>query len=184
MHRTRLLVLMGIFIALAIGGGLALIQVPNVELVTATIFLSGLMLGTGPGLCVGVIAEFLYSLFNPYGVAAPPIMLAQVFAMALTGAAGGWARLLAHEKIPPAWLLAVLGLCLTVVFDLATTLGGALMIGQGLSGFFAALAFGIPFYATHVISNALIFALLLPVLARRLQLLEIFRARLALRKFT
>ena len=65
MRSARVLVVMAIFIALAIAGGLVLIAVPNVELLSATVFLAGYMLGAVRGAVVGAIAEFLYSFFNP-----------------------------------------------------------------------------------------------------------------------
>lgn len=165
----REIILMAIFIALAIAGGLALAPLPNIELVTVTIFLGGLMLGVGRGLVIGAIAEFLYSFFNPYGAAAPPLLIAQVIGMALAGVTGGVLRFLLHDRQPVIWLLGLIGFGLTFTFDLLTTISITLFTGTGIPGFVAAAIFGIYFYLAHQISNTLIFALLLPVLWRRLQ---------------
>jgi len=165
----REIILMAIFIALAIAGGLVLAPLPNIELVTVTIFLGGLMLGVVRGPVIGAIAEFLYSFFNPYGAAAPPLLIAQVISMALAGAAGGVLRFLLNDRQPASWLLGLIGFGLTFIFDLLTTVSFTLFTGAGVPGFIAAVVFGIYFYIAHQISNTLIFALLLPVLWRQLR---------------
>ena len=165
----REIILMAIFIALAIAGGLVLAQFPNIELVTVVIFLSGLMLGATRGLVVGAVAEFLYSFFNPYGVAAPPLLIAQVISMAFAGVAGGLLRFLVNHHLPPIWLLGIIGFSLTFIFDLLTTVSITFFTGTGIAGFWAAATFGLYFYIAHQVSNTLIFALLLPVLWRRLR---------------
>jgi len=174
MSTHREIILMAIFIALAIAGGLILAQLPNIELVTVVIFLSGMLLGVGRGTIIGAVAEFLYSFFNPYGVAAPPLLAAQVISMALAGAAGGFMRNFFGNQ-PPIWLFGFAGFILTFFFDLLTTLSFTVFIGSGLKGFLAAAALGLYFYLAHQISNTLIFALLLPVLLRRLQQLPILQ---------
>jgi hypothetical protein len=167
--RHREIILLAIFIALAIAGGLFLAQLPNIELVTVTIFLSGIVLGVTRGALVGAVAEFLYSFFNPYGVAAPPLLAAQVLGMTLAGVAGGVMRIFFSTRQPPVWLLGFAGFILTFIFDLFTTLSFTIFVGSGLAGFLAAAALGLYFYIAHQVSNTLIFAVLLPVLLRRLR---------------
>jgi len=174
MNNPRTLTLSAIFIALAVAGGMALIQIPNVEVITVTIFLSGFLLGVPAGIAVGAGAEFLYSFFNPYGVALPPLLIAQVFSMALAGAAGGVLRRVHPGQVPHPAVLGVLGLMLTASFDLMTTYAGAWMIGQQSLGFLALLLAGFSFYATHLLTNTLIFALVLPILVRRMLTLNVF----------
>ncbi len=172
---VRKLVTLAIFIALAIGLKLALIILPNVEPLTVTFFLAGYMLGPVNGLAAGAIGEFLYSFFNPYGVASPPLLLAQVLCMSFSGLAGGWVRRLSPSRIPPAWLLGALGFFLTLIFDLATTLSDVFFVKLGLAGFLSRLAFGIYFYIIHLSTNTLLFAVLLPALIPRLHSLTVFR---------
>jgi hypothetical protein len=121
------------------------------------------------------VAEFLYSFFNPYGVPAPPLLLAQVFSMALAGGAGGFVGKFYKTGTPPFWLLGVCGFVLTLLFDLHTTLGFTLFVESPWQGFVAAIAFGTPFYLTHIGTNTLIFSILLPILIPRLRTLAIFR---------
>lgn len=175
MANVRKLVTLAVFIALAIGLKLALIFLPNVEPLTVTFFLAGYMLGPLSGLAAGAIGEFLYSFFNPYGAASPPLLAAQVLSMAFSGFAGGVVRKLARHRTPRAWLFGGLGFFLTLVFDLATTLADVFAVQLGLAGFLARLAFGSYFYIVHLATNAMLFAVLLPILIPRLHSLTLFR---------
>lgn len=176
MFRIRRLILSAIFIALAVAGGLTLFALPGVEVVTATVFLAGFMLGAMRGFIVGVIAEFLYTFFNPLGPVAPPLMMAQIAGMALSGLAGGFTAKSFTKRFPPIPVFTALGIFLTLFFDLATTLAFGLTINQAFNGLLAALTIGAPIYLTHLATNTLIFSVLVPILARRLQALSIFQA--------
>ncbi|MDZ7268203.1 MAG: hypothetical protein ONB48_10765 [candidate division KSB1 bacterium] len=174
--QVRRLILTAIFIALTVAGGLLFFAVPGVEVVTATVFLAGFMLGVTRGLLVGGIAEFLYTFFNPLGPAIPPLMLAQVAGMAVSGLAGGCLARLFPDRLPPVPAFAVAGMLLTLLFDFATTLAFGLSINQTWEGLLAALTFGAPVYLTHLATNGLIFTLLVPILARHLLTLTVFQA--------
>jgi uncharacterized membrane protein len=177
MHtRYRNLILMAIFIALAVAVGQD--PFPNLELVSATIFLSGMVLGARRGLIVGAIAEFLFSSFNAYGPAAPPLLIAQMLSMMLVGLAGGFVQNIYGPRIPPAWLLGVAGFTLTFVYDLLTTLSYIIIVQTGIPGFLTSVATGFYFFLLHQISNTVIFAFLLPVLLRRLRQLPVLQAGL------
>ncbi|MDZ7288893.1 MAG: hypothetical protein ONB44_04105 [candidate division KSB1 bacterium] len=169
----REIIFMAIFIALAVAGGYIMAQVPNVELITVIIFLGGIMLGIKRGMIIGAVAEFLYSVLNPYGLAAPPLLGAQILSMILVGAAGGLFRKLAAQRPPSIWLLGLAGFVLTFMFDLLTTLAFTVIAGLGLAGFLTAVTVGLYFYIVHEVSNVLIFAILLPILLRHLQQLPI-----------
>ena len=60
------LVRASIFTALAIGLGFSLLMIPNIELITVIVFLSGLTLGIGWGILVGGTAELIFSVLNPF----------------------------------------------------------------------------------------------------------------------
>ena len=172
--RYRNLILMAIFIALAVAVGQD--PFPNLELVSATIFLSGMVLGAKRGLIVGVVAEFLFSSLNAYGPAAPPLLIAQMLSMMLAGFTGGFVQNLFGSRVPPAWLLGLIGLTLTFVYDFLTTLSTVVIVKTGVPGFVATVATGFYFFLLHQISNTIIFAFLLPVLLRRLRQLPVLRA--------
>ena len=61
------LVRAAMFAALAVGLGYSLMLVPNIELITVIIFLSGLTLGIRWGILVGAVSEFIFSAMNPLG---------------------------------------------------------------------------------------------------------------------
>jgi len=61
------LVRAAIFAALAIGVGFSLLLIPNIELITVTIFISGLTLGSAWGMLIGGTAEIIFSSLNPLG---------------------------------------------------------------------------------------------------------------------
>ncbi|MFQ5631047.1 MAG: ECF transporter S component, partial [bacterium] len=175
--RTRKLVTGGLFIALAVGLGYALAQFPNIEMVTAVVFLSGYFMGWRMGAFVGAIAMFIYSTFNPYGIPFLPVLAMQVLSMATSGVAGGiFYRYLNEQK---GWMqifaFALLGFSLTVLYDFLTTLGEVVMIGFSVQdfvlifqAFVARVLIGIGFYILHIFSNTVIFGALLPLILRRI----------------
>ena len=94
------LVKAAIFCALAIGMGFSLMLVPNIELITVIVFISGLMLGWKWGALVGGTAIFIYSGLNPMGsgLSFPPLFFMQILGMAITGFTGGLFRSFFLEK--------------------------------------------------------------------------------------
>lgn len=167
---TRRLVLSAAFAGFAVAVGYALAQFPNIELVTAIIFLSGYVLGWRNGALIGLVAEGIYSAFNPYGMPPLPVLLAQMLGMCLAGIAGGQVRgfLTTINKKSKPIVLGLTGFAITLVYDFLTTLATAVVLGLGQSSLWGLFAYGSVFYALHLVSNVLIFALVLPVLLRSL----------------
>ena len=176
---------MGFFVALIIVVGLMLITIPNVELVTATIFLSGYLFGIRKGLLIGIVAIFIYSLLNPFGAPNPPLLMAQVTSMGIVGSAGG---LMYHinSKTSSALLrsiqLGISGFLLTVLFDFMTTVSFALFAaetGQKITKIMLSnYSIGLPFYLVHMGVNTLIFAIVLPLILQALTRVHRFKIRL------
>jgi len=86
--------------------GYLFMPVPNVEMITAAIFLSGLWTGPRHGLIIGLTAEALFSLSNPMGFPPPPLLAAQLAGMGLAGWTGGMLRGLVARVLPLRLLLA------------------------------------------------------------------------------
>ena len=149
--------------------GLYAEPIPNLELLTLVAFCSGVLMGSRDGAMIGGLTEFLYSLFNPYGIAHPLVTGSQVAGMVLPGIFGGWVMRLG---IPTrgtgarVWFLIPTAVILTLWFDLITNVASGLVYGQ----IGATLIGGIPFALIHVGTNVLLFATigvpLLPVFAR------------------
>ena len=156
---------MGIFVALAIALKLPILQIPNVEFFTFVVFSSGYLLGILEGGVVGGLSILIYTTFNPYGFPPLPIALAQVSSMIFIGVFGGLifkAGLVILVKLTNLILMGLVGVILTLVYDVITNLAVAYVVGQFIPVMMAA----IPFALIHIGSNALIFIVLAPVLSR------------------
>ncbi len=170
---TKRLTLIAVLSALTVALGYAFILVPNVELVSATVFISGYLLGPAGGVLVGVVGEGIYSTFNPMGsgLALPPLLIAQVFGIALFGLAGGVTRKLGRGGFGKreVILFVVVAVVLTANFDLFTTLAFPIAAGFSQEQMVATLAVGLAFNLIHIFSNAVIFALVVPAVLRKIR---------------
>jgi uncharacterized membrane protein len=158
-----------LFVALGVAMGYAHV-VPNIELVTATIFIGGFLLGIKEGAFIGTAAEGIYSLFNPYGAPSLPLWLAQVISMAIAGSFGGILgkkiSLIDKKQIPT---IGMAGFLITLNFDVLTTLSFVFTMAFTLKQIVGSFVFGLSFYLTHIISNTVIFFTLVPVILNALR---------------
>jgi len=88
MKTTRHTVLATLLVTLGVTVGQAFAGVPNVELVTFVVVVSGYLLGSLLGAVVGGTTIAIHSVFNAFGAAPPPVLVAQVVAYALIGVVG------------------------------------------------------------------------------------------------
>jgi len=178
----------GILVAVSVALGWLTITIPNVELITASIFVSGCWCGPLWGMAIGIVAETLFSVTNPVGIPLPPLLIAQCLGMGFSGLAGGLVQKRwrnpesrTNSKIPssrtkPGDLfrtrisLGAIGLLITIIFDILTTLSFPLSSGFRLSQIWKVLIMGIPFVAIHWISNVAIFVIIVPLILKRLPL--------------
>ena len=167
------LVRASIFTALAIGLGFSLLMVPNVELITVIVFLSGLTLGIGWGVLVGGTAELIFSILNPFGsgLVFPPLLLSQIFSMIIIGAVGGLTRPLFFKRefsTKRIASLAITGFVLTFIFDSLTTLSYPFSVGFDWPQTIGIYISGIGFTILHQVSNAIVFAVGVPSVVKHL----------------
>ncbi len=148
--------LSGLLAALAAAGGFALAGVPNVEVVSLLVFLSGHLYGAALGAVVGALGEGLYSGANPLGPPPPPIFAGQVLGMAIAGVAGGIVGALPAPRrgTVRAVIFGAAGVTVTLVFHLLTDAAYALVARLT----WAYIVAGIPFYIIHLVTNAGLFA--------------------------
>jgi uncharacterized membrane protein len=162
---------MGIFIALAIVLKLPILSIPNVEFFTFVVFSAGYLFGLIEGAIVGGLSMFLYTTFNPYGLAPLPIAFSQVFSMILIGISGGIAfktNMICRDpsgsraglKTRPYIAMVIFAFVLTLIYDLLTNLAVAYTLGS----FIPVMVAAIPFSLIHISSNVAIFVVLTPVL--------------------
>lgn len=164
----------GVFTALAVAVGYLLFYIPNIELVSCTIFAAGWLFGITVGIAVGGISYAIFSIFNPLGASLPPLFVAQVLGGILTGLAGGLLRnfISTFPVFLKVIMLGIAGGIITLIYDVITNIGGFIAFTTGKT-FFAYLTTGIIFSLVHIFSNILIFAILLfPVLSRAERFIE------------
>jgi len=156
--------LTGLFAAVSAALGFAFIAIPNIELITASIFLSGLILGPLRGLLVGILAELIFAGLNPMGTSFPPLMAAQLASMGITGMCGGILGRSAKEwgQVQLVLISGIAGLVLTINFDFWTTLSFPLSTGMNTAQTINTLKLGIPFAIPHLAGNTIIFAVIIP----------------------
>lgn len=169
-RREQKIILTALFIALAVVLGYLLAEVPNVELMTVVVFLSGVFLGARLGATVGLLSILFYSLFNPFGPPLLPLMIAQLIGFAVIGSTGGLLKEQLHRTGTGVVITSALaGLVLTLIYDFLTTVATA-AIALGLGGFLEGLGgvflAGSVFIAIHSISNTAVFAVAIVPIVR------------------
>jgi hypothetical protein len=147
----------GVFSALAFGINAPLLVVPNVELFSLALFLSGVFLGIVEGMAVALVAGIIFILFNPNGPQTILLVgLAQLLGFFLFGFLGGVLRLFVLRNGGAYKLtltLILIGALLTLWYDLSTNLVFAVLFGP----FWPTLVGGLSFGLIHIVSNAIIF---------------------------
>lgn len=167
--------LLGIFTALAVVLGYALVFIPNIELLTLMIFLSGFIMGQRDGAIVGIMSSFIFVFFNPYGVSPIPLFAYQLAHYALVGLLGGvMCDFLSKKEFfkpeedlyvyPVVIIFAISGAVITFTYDIISTLIGALVFYGSIESFWPTYIIGLPFTMIHLIGNILGFIFILPVL--------------------
>ena len=165
-NRLKALVLTALFAGTAAAGGYILMAVPNVELITAILFLAGYVLGVLRGLTAAMVAGLLYFGLNPQGGLFPPLLAAQLTGMAAAPLAGSLVAGIPMQGWRLSFILGLTGMAVTIWYDLLTNLAFPLAVGFDVRGIIATLILGIPFAVVHIGSNAAIFAIVLPPLIR------------------
>ncbi|NQV37161.1 MAG: ECF transporter S component [Candidatus Marinimicrobia bacterium] len=169
----RELVRAAMFSAMAIGAGYALVIVPNIELITMIVFISGLALGSRWGMIVGGVSEFIFSAMNPVGsgLMFPPLLIAQVLSMIIIGGFGGllkpyfWKKKFSIERT--IWV-GITGLFLTFIFDTLTSLNYPISAGYEWRETLGMYLSGMIFLFIHHISNTFVFLIGVPLVVQKL----------------
>ncbi len=177
---TLIAVMSAVSIVVAYSKGLALSSLPGVfEFMTVLIFVTGFCFGTTVGGAVGVIALTIYMLIpSPFGHPAawlfsisPMLLVVMALLGGMFGVAGAFLskRIESERTFKFTLTLGIVGLALTFVYDIMSSVGFALgypgftTIGQALWLTFVPLYYPWP-PIIHTASNALIFALVAPAL--------------------
>lgn len=163
----RKIALTSLFSATAIGLGYALAPIPNVELITATLFLSGYILSWKYGIYSAVITYLVFSIFNPFGFSHPLLLSAQIIGGITAVIAGNISR-----KYKNLIIFILSGFLITLFYDVITNIAGYLVFVSEQT-LIVYIAGGIIFCLIHIISNIFIFGLILFPLQRLFEKLAI-----------
>jgi len=165
--------LISTFSALAIVLGYLLAYIPNIELFTLTIFLSGFILGKRDGMIIGFLSSFIFCFFNPFGASPLPLLAFQLTHYSITGLIGALTGDLLSKKISfesnddlykltVMIILGVIGALITVSFQIFSSLVDVLSYFGTIDEFVPYFLTGIIFTAIHIIGNTLGFIFILP----------------------
>ncbi|MHA1723921.1 MAG: hypothetical protein ACTSXH_03655 [Promethearchaeota archaeon] len=165
--------LISMFTALAVVSGYLLASLPNIEVFTLMIFLSGFIIGKKDGAIVGLMSSVVFVFFNPYGASPLPLFCYQVIHYSLTGFTGGFAFDFLKSKpyfkpnndlytLPMMIIFGLMGAIITFIYDIITTIIGTIVFMGTLDAFFIYYISGILFTTVHLIGNMLGFIFILP----------------------
>ncbi len=172
-RKTFRIALIGTFTALSIVLGYLMAYIPNLEVFTMMIFLSGFIMNKKEGAIIGLLSASIFTFFNPLGPSPPPLFIYQLIHYSLTGILGGLTKDFLRNKqyFKPTedlyifrimLLFGFLGAIITFIFDILSTLFGGFVVSITIEYFIATYLFGIVFTTIHLIGNILIFVFLLP----------------------
>jgi len=165
--------LIATFTALSIVLGYAMAYIPNIEVFTLMIFLSGFIMSKKEGAIIGLLSASIFTFFNSLGPSPPPLFIYQLIHYSLTGLSGGLTKnfMLNRKFFKPREdlyayqvmvIFGVIGGILTFLFDILSTLFGGFTVSTTIDYFIATYLFGIVFTTIHLIGNILVFVFLLP----------------------
>jgi len=165
--------LVGTFTALSVVLGYLLAYIPNIEIFTLMIFLSGFVLNKRYGALIGLLSSIIFTFFNPLGPSPPPLFIYQLIHYSLTGVSGALTKnfMTNREFFKPKEdlyvyqvlvIFGIVGGILTFVFDILSTLFGGFTVSITIDYFIATYLFGLVFTTIHLIGNILVFVFLLP----------------------
>ena len=172
-RKTFRISLTATFTALAIVLGYAMAYIPNIEVFTLMIFLSGFIMSKKEGAIIGLLSASIFTFFNPLGPSPPPLFIYQLIHYSLTGLFGGLTKsfMLNRKFFKPREdlyvyqvmvIFGVIGGIFTFLFDILSTLFGGFTVSTTIDYFIATYLFGIVFTTVHLIGNILVFVFLLP----------------------
>ena len=172
-RKTFRISLIGTFTALTIVLGYLMAYIPNIEVFTLMIFLSGFIMSKKEGAIIGLLSASIFTFFNPLGPSPPPLFIYQLIHYSTTGVLGGLTKDLLRNKeyfrptedlyvFKIMLLLGFLGAIITFVFDILSTLFGGFTVSITIDYFIASYLLGIVFTTVHLIGNILVFVFLLP----------------------
>jgi len=166
--------LIAVFTALSLATNYALIDLANVKLMDALVFIAAFLFGWTVGTGIAISTWAVYGFLNPYGQAGFPLIVFLMAGECFYAIGGALMRrssigqqLLSDRRllsgVEIATIFGVAGIALTFAYDLLTNFATYMFLASSL---YEALLIGIitgaPFALVHEVSNCIFFALASP----------------------
>lgn len=148
--------------ALALLGNYSLVSIPNVELASVVIFITALVFGSTIGIWCALSTSIIYASINPWGPFIPQIWVTQLIGWVYVAVAGSMmSKKMSkpYERSAGPKELFIIGVVLTLIFDLVTNIGFSLVFNIP---YILAIMLGLPFMLVHILSNGIIMAIVVP----------------------
>jgi len=165
--------LIAVFTALSLGTNYAMIDIPNVKLMDALVFIAAFLFGLQVGLGSAVSTWAIYGFLNPYGQADLTTFFFVTLGECLYAVCGGLlsrasaARDFINEGLRYrrfSLLFGLIGFQATFAYDLLTNFGTWLFRTSSLyQAFIIGMITGVPFAILHEASNLVFFATVVPL---------------------
>lgn len=165
MKYTKNIANITVFTALAVSLGYLLSFIPNLELITSTIFLCGILCGLKAGAITGLLSFSIFGFLNPYGPSPLPLLISQIIGGVTAGIMGG---IFGKIKFQKAYIMVLFGIFVTFFYDMITTFSGYFFFPTGKT-FLAYLGVGMPFVLWHIWTQSLVYGLVLPPVIEHLK---------------
>ncbi len=138
--------------------------VPNVEFFTMLVFMGGLLFGKTRGFLNGLVAATIYFIFNLYGTSPLPLLAVQLCAYSLLGYLGG--RCSTHQlrrniSTGSQVVFASIGIAYAFTYTLVSDVLFSIIMTVNFAAWFLQ---GLPFTIVLVVTNAITFGLVMPLI--------------------
>ena len=165
--------LIAVFTALSLGTNYAMIDIPNVKLMDALVFIAAFLFGLEVGLGSAISIWLIYGFINPYGQADPVLLLFLMTGECFYAIAGAFLRRasaaqdLLNNGRPykrMGLLFGLIGFQATFAYDVLTNFGSWIFKTSSLyQALIIGLITGVPFAIIHEASNIVFFSTVVPL---------------------
>jgi hypothetical protein len=171
-NHTLKIALLAILTALGPALSISFIWFPYFELMTLTIFLSGVILGPLYGTILAILSSSLYELIASLVIGpALPVYPFKVIAFCLVALTGSLMGYKTNFSTSFFWHLffGVIGGLLTLIYDFIVSAGMFFFTDMQAASYFAFFFFGLPVTAIRVATNTLVFAFIPDIIFRTIR---------------
>lgn len=163
--------LIAVFTGLSLGTNYVLIDLPNVKVMDALVFVSAFMFGLDVGIGVAVFSRLVYAV-NPWGTAPVDLLLFLMLGETFYAFAGfllskttiATSLLEGRELRQGGIILGIAGLVSTFAYDVLTNFASYVFVTASLlNALLIGMATGAPLAIVHEVSNLIFFATVAPL---------------------